>query len=294
MKYREFRLTCDDGRDLDVASLGDPGGRTLVYHHGSPGSRVHVQSLRALAESGDYFVVALSRPGYGESTRLAGRTVSSVVADVTTALDFFACDTYVAVGSSGGAPHALASAALDAQRCTGAVSIAGVAPTDVDFDWTEGMGPENVEEFALAKAGGPDYDDHVAQMSALFAGATPETVVPLFGGLLSDVDRAALGPLEVRQVLVDGLRDGLARGPWGLYDDDRALLSPWGFDTALVPIPVAVVYGDHDLMVPPTHGRWLAKNVANASVHHFADEGHLSILEHRVSDLATLLAELSS
>lgn len=294
MEYCEYRLTCGDGRDLDVASLGDPAGRTLVYHHGSPGSRVLVQSLRALAESGDYFVVAPSRPGYGGSTRLAGRTVSSIVADVTTALDFFARDTYVALGSSGGGPHAIASAALDARRCTGAVSIAGVAPTDVDFDWTEGMGPENVEEFALATAGGPEYDDHIAQMRALFVDATPDTVVALFAGLLSDVDRAALGPLEVRRVLVDGLRDGLARGPWGLYDDDRSFFSPWGFDTALVPVPVAIVYGDHDLMVPPAHGRWLVKNVANATAHHFADEGHLSILEHRVSDLAALLAELSS
>ena len=58
-------------------------------------------------------------------------------------------------GWSGGGPHALACAALLPGRCAAALLVAGVAPyLPGEFDWTEGMATENVDEFALAARGG--------------------------------------------------------------------------------------------------------------------------------------------
>jgi hypothetical protein len=43
------------------------------------------------------------------------------------------------MGASGGAPHALARAALRAGRVTGAACLASLAPLTDDFDWFGGM-----------------------------------------------------------------------------------------------------------------------------------------------------------
>src|SRR5580704_1792599 len=179
MNYNEILLDLPDGRSLEVGTLGEPSGRTVLFHHGTPGSANLVKMLAPLVEDGSFFVVTTSRAGYGKSSRLEGRDVASVMRDADAALDSVGRDEYVVVGWSGGGPHALACAALDAPRCLAAWSLAGVVPTNLDFDWTEGMGPENVEEFALAHAGGPEYEAYMATVGEAMGAATADSFTEL-------------------------------------------------------------------------------------------------------------------
>ncbi|MFI5035555.1 MAG: alpha/beta fold hydrolase [Acidimicrobiales bacterium] len=286
MTYRALLVTTPDGRTLEVATLGDPRGHTVFFHHGTPGSASLVSYFESAAAGTDLFVVTTSRPGYSRSTRLAGRRASSVVDDVRCALDALGRGEYVSVGWSGGGPHALACAALDAPRCVAAWSLAGVAPGDVDFDWTEGMGPENREEFALAREGGPRYEAYLAGVAEAMASATPDNVVDFFGQLLSDVDRTALDPMAVREVFATSCREAAVQGWHGMHDDDVVFQSPWGFDPAEITVPVEVWYGDHDLMVPARHGEWLAQRIPSATVVHRPDDGHITLMTQHMDELA--------
>lgn len=284
MSYREQLVTCRDGRVLEVATVGDPAGHTVFFHHGTPGSVRSVSSFGAVAESSDLFFVTMSRPGYANSSRREGRSVASVADDVRTALGALGRAEYISVGWSGGGPHALACAALD-ERCRGAWSLAGVVPMDADIDWTAGMGPENLEEFALAREGGPRYEAHMAETGDQLATANPDNIIDLFGGLLSEVDKAALADAEARTTFAAATRYAFAHGWRGFYDDDRAFFSPWGFDPATIAVPVEVWYGDEDLMVPPTHGAWLVKNLPTAREVHRPGEGHISLVTNCLGDL---------
>jgi pimeloyl-ACP methyl ester carboxylesterase len=286
VEYQESLISSPDGRDLEIATLGDPKGETVFFHHGTPGSTPLVKSLSSLAERHGLFLVTASRPGYGSSSRREGRTVAAQVDDVRTVLDHLGRGTYVSVGWSGGGPHSLACAALDAPRCLAAWSLAGVVPIDADFDWTAGMGPENIEEFRLALEGGEAYEAHMAEAGAQFADATAENVIELFGGLLSEVDKTALADDEARATLAVACRQAFAKGWRGFYDDDRAFFTGWGFDPSDITVPVSIWYGDQDLMVPPTHGEWLALHVANATVHHAARDGHISVISNHLDELA--------
>ena len=49
---------------------------------------------------------------------------------------------------------------------------------------------------------------------------------------------------------------------WGWFDDDMAMIKPWGFDWPR-PLPVHIWQGRHDRMVPYGHGEWLAAHVAS-------------------------------
>ena len=292
MDYADQVLDLPDGRRLEIATMGDPAAPTVFFHHGTPGATPFVRENAVLLEYADLFFVTVSRAGYGASDRLAGRRVADCVVDVRAALDHLGRAGYVAYGHSGGGPHALACAALD-DRCTGALSLAGVAPYSGDFDWTAGMAEENVEEFRLALEGGEAYVAMLEAARPLFLEATPDTVVELFGGLLAPVDRAALVPAEAREVFVESLVRGFAEGYWGFHDDDRAFLSDWGFDPAAIDRPVTVWFGDADTMVPPTHGEWLVEHVVGATRRFAPGEGHLSILGAKAPAIAADLAALA-
>ncbi|HEV2427457.1 MAG TPA: alpha/beta hydrolase, partial [Acidimicrobiales bacterium] len=273
-----------DGRDLETAAFGDEGAPTVFFHHGTPASATTAWAELRHAADG-LFVVTTSRAGYSLSSRRSGRRVADVVDDVRVALDAWGRGDYLAVGHSGGGPHALACAALDAPRCVGAFSLAGVAPTDAGFDWTEGMAQENVDEFALAMAGGPEYEAAMEGYAATFGEATADTIMGLFGGLMSEPDRAALrDPVEL-ELFARICREAFATGHWGFYDDDRAMLSAWGFDAADIAVPVEVWYAGVDYMVPATHGRWLAARIPGARERYFESEGHMSLITNHPGEL---------
>jgi pimeloyl-ACP methyl ester carboxylesterase len=292
MNYREFLIDTPDGRTLEVATLGEPTGNTVLYHHGTPSAANMVKMMAPLVDDGTLFLVTTSRAGYGKSSRLEGRDVASVVNDARAALDSLGRGDYVVVGWSGGGPHALACAALDAPRCLAAWSLAGVVPTNMDFDWTEGMGPENVEEFALAQEGGPEYEAHMAMMGEVLAAATTDNIVEVFGGLFSEPDKAALESVAAREAFVENVRKAFENGWRGFYDDDQAMMKEWGFDPTTISVPVAVWFGDQDLMVPRTHGEWLAKNLPTATKHFFAGEGHVTVWGNHFDELSAAINKI--
>ena len=174
----------------------------------------------------------------------------------------------------------------------GTISLAGGAPIDADFDWTEGMGPENLEEFALAREGGAAHLEHMETAAREFALASAENIVALFGGLLSAPDAGVLESVAEREWLARECRDAFAVSPAGFTDDDRAFFAPWGFDPASIEVPVEIWYGDEDLMVPPTHGAWLARTIPDANPVHLLDEGHVSLVVSHTDELAEAILAL--
>jgi pimeloyl-ACP methyl ester carboxylesterase len=278
-------LTTADGRNLEYGTIGNPEGKTVVFHHGTPGCVFTFMQYQELLGMGDFFVIAYSRAGYGESSRHEGRTIADVVSDVDAILDAEGRSNYVSVGWSGGGPHSLACAALD-PRCTGALSVAGVAPIDADFDWTEGMGQGNIDEFELAKAGGPEYEQHARAAGDAFKGATVENVIELFGDVMSDVDKAAWAPLYLRERAASEYAHAFSKSSDGFFDDDRAFLKPWGFSVSDIKVPTSLWYGSNDLMVPSSHGNWLTKSIPGSSGHYFAEEGHMSIWLNHLEEIA--------
>ena len=49
MTYREELLELADGRTLEVATMGNPSGETVFFHHGTPGTTRTVKSLEGLS-----------------------------------------------------------------------------------------------------------------------------------------------------------------------------------------------------------------------------------------------------
>jgi pimeloyl-ACP methyl ester carboxylesterase len=269
-----------DGRVIAFALWGDPSGFPVMSLHGTPGSRLGRWPNEDLYSRLGVCLVTHDRAGYGQSTRRRGRSIADEVDDVVTLADVLGFERFGISGGSGGGPHALACAALLPNRVLRATCVVGIAPlgpSGLERDaWLAGMDPENVKEFDWATAG---EDVLVAELEREHAdmvqrvAADPTTVLGDFE--LSESDRAQLARPEIMQVIRESTPEQALNGVWGWVDDDLAFIRSWGFDVGEISVPVLVWYGTTDVLVPPTHGEWLAANVPGCVVKVDDAAGHL-------------------
>jgi pimeloyl-ACP methyl ester carboxylesterase len=233
---------------------------------------------------------AWSRPGYGDSTPQPGRGVVDVTADTAAVLAAIGADRCLIAGWSGGGPHALACGAR--LGATAAVlMIAGVAPYGaVGLDWTAGMGEENIAEFSATLKGEDRLRSYLIGEREQLKDVTAADIVTSLETLLPDVDRAVLTD-ESGEDLAANFREAVRIGVEGWLEDDIAFTRPWGFGLEEISVPVMIWQGSADLMVPFSHGQWLASQLPGASAHLEDGEGHLSVL---LGALDRMLDELVS
>jgi pimeloyl-ACP methyl ester carboxylesterase len=266
-----------DGRDLEVLRYGPADAYPLVFHFGTPNAPHDFPVLFDALDERGWQLVAYSRPGYAGSSRHEGRGVADAAGDTATILDAFGLDRFVTLGWSGGGPHALACAALLPDRCDAAGTIAGVAPYDAQgLDFLAGMGQENIDEFGAAVRSRGELEDLLGPWTQGMATMTGQDIGESLGGLVDDADRAALTG-DFADMIAAMIRRALSSGAAGWIDDDLAFVRPWGFDVAEITVPVGVWQGAADLMVPFSHGQWLASAIPGARAHLYEDEGHISI-----------------
>jgi len=247
-----------DGRTLCVHD-SDDDGPAVVWHHGSPQTGALLAPVLEAARARGLRLLSYGRPGYGGSSPHVGRDVASAADDVRHVLDALGIDSAAQVGASGGGPHALACAALLPDRTTAALSIAGLAPFVDGFDWAAGMASD-----ATLRAGAAGRDARAA---------APEGGVEAF----TDADWAVLSGAWAP--LGDDARRASAQGLGGIIDDDVAYAHPWGFDPADVTVPMLLVHGGQDRVVPPSHSAWLLDHLPAAELWTRPRDSHVSVLE---------------
>lgn len=267
-------LELDDDATLRWYSAGASAAdaeRTVLWHHGTPNTgeppEPLVRAAFADAESGagpHTRWLSFDRPGYGGSTAAGERSVADVVPLAERVLDEAGAGEVVAMGHSGGGPHALACGAMLGARVTRVATIGCLAPHGADgLDWFDGMYAGGLIELGAAVKGEASLRD------VLEAAVFDES-------MFTEADLEALKG-EWRWFTAIAAA-GVAGGFDGFIADDLAYVRDWGFAVADVRCPVLLVHGDDDRVVPVAHSRWLAKELPDAELRVVAGEGHLSVL----------------
>jgi len=273
-----------------VRVSGPAGAFPLVFHHGTPGAATPIRAIERAAHARGLRLVTTSRPGYGDSTRQPGRDVVDVVADTAAVLAAIGAERCLIAGWSGGGPHALACAAR-LGTAAAVLVIAGVAPYPAaGLDWMAGMGEENVAEFSAALGGEDELRRYLLPVAEHLKQITVDQIVAALETLLPDVDRAVLTG-EFGEDMAASLREAIRQGVEGWLDDDLAFTRPWGFALEEISVPTMIWQGSADLMVPFSHGQWLASRLPGAAAHLEEGQGHLSV---GVGALDRMLDELVS
>jgi pimeloyl-ACP methyl ester carboxylesterase len=282
-QWRDRVVRTPDGFELCVRDRGDRDGRPVIAHHGTPSCRLSVIGAEEERRELGIRLVTFDRPGYGRSSPRPGRRVADAAADVETIADALGLEEFSVCGWSGGGPHALACAALLPARVTRVVTIGSVAPgDDPAFDFVAGMPEASVIEFGAAMQG----REKVAAVVEPHLGK--EDVLGAWIEALPPSDRAVLerpGRAESEQ---EKLRESCRQGAAGWVDDDIAFVTSWGFALDAISLPVWLWQGTDDVLVPPSHARYLAEHIPGARLELVAGAGHWLDDHHR-----TMLAWLA-
>ena len=269
---QDSTIRLPDGRTLAFTDLGAPAGPVVFYFHGAPTSRLDLAPFDADLRARGVRVIAPDRPGYGGSSPQPGRRLVDWPADVTALADHLGLDRFAVLGLSSGGPYAVVCAALLAGRLTTAGVVAGVT----DMQWDGAWPGYDANEITLMR-----LDDEAA------AAAWCEAEWGADGaGFLTSTDGRSTVPADAEMLADPALAEGLMhtvieafhQGVGGFAQDVTVQGRPWGFEPATIAVPVKVLHGDADPVVPLAHGRHTAAIVPTATLRVLPGLGHLSML----------------
>ncbi len=288
LEFRTTSVRTPDGRDLLVESTGEPTGKTLLFHNGTPTSRKIFHDMAEEVNARGAHLLCYDRPGHGGSSPHPGRTVADSVRDVSVIASHFEIERMAVWGISGGGPHTIAAAVLLPELVCAAATFASLAPTTTsDFDHFEGMTERKRNQRSLYFSDPVGFQTHLQESREEIMGATEAYLAAKLQAM----------PVEARvsksfyQFSYETMRIAVENGIEGYWEDYQAFFSDWGIDFTANTVPIQIWHGQRDLDVPFQHSQWLSKAIPQSELHLTQLDGHFSILEnHRVEVMEWLLS----
>ncbi len=283
----------ENGRKIRILEAGQPDGVPALVLNGTPGSGLLYGPWVEDARSRGIRLIGYDRPGYGGSTARTGRTVASAADDVAAIATALNLSRILVWGHSGGGPHALACAALLPNLVVAAAALSSPAPYQSEgLDWMAGMGEDNLAEFGAAIKGPEALRQFLEKAAPDLLGSDPVGLVQAMHSILCPADVEVLTG-ELAGFLLKTMREGIADRRDGWVDDDVAFTTPWGFELSKIRIPVLLMHGEQDRMVPFSHAHWLASRIPGVDARFLPDDGHLTLGSRRIPEVhAWLLGKM--
>lgn len=280
-------LRLPDGRKLAWAEFGDPVGAPVLYCHGWPGSRLEAAHAHDCAGGLGLRLIAPDRPGIGLSDFQPGRTLAGYAADMAALADALGIARFSVLGVSGGAPYAIACAALLPQRVRRLALVCGLGPLDDTASHAE-LSPLARLAFGLARR----WPAGLRGWGALVAGLLrrhPQAMLALLRRRLPAPDRHVLADPQFAARQLASWREAFRAGVRGAARDGELYVRPWGLTPAAVVAPTRLWHGGADGTVPVTMGRRLAAAIPGCQAEFPDHEGHFSLPLHRGKDVLGFL-----
>jgi pimeloyl-ACP methyl ester carboxylesterase len=254
---------------LPSVAIDEGSGPGVVLIHGQPGSG---QDWRALADElrSDHRVIAPDRPGWGGNPRPAAGLAANAVA-IARLLEHCGLEPPLTlVGHSLGGGVAL-ELALSFPDMVGSIVLVGSVGVDAALSHVDRL-------LALPMVGDGIVRAGTAAVRRSFHTARR---LPPESRVAAAVDRAARIP-SVRTVIEFGGEPMTGRARASFLVEQRALIEETPSlqrRLPLIRVPVAVVNGTSDRIVPLQAARRLAETIPGAELIMLRKEGHLVALE---------------
>lgn len=285
----EGTMRLKDGRKLGYAEFGTAGGVPLLWFHGTPGARRQVApESRRLALEKDVRIICVERPGVGDSSPHRYQHIAEYAEDIEQFADALGLNTFAVGGLSGGGPYTLACAAKMPERVFFAAVLGGVAPT-MGPDAVDG--PESANWLRIGSAIGPLHRPMGGVLKGAIHALTPvaELCIKAFSRVMPEADQRVFADPLVRQMFLDDLILGGRANMQALFLDARLFAKDWGFRLGDITVPVYMLYGDVDTIVPHGHGHDLADRIPDSNLRIRTDAGHIGGLEASAEILDIML-----
>jgi pimeloyl-ACP methyl ester carboxylesterase len=306
VSVRRMRVVLDSGRRVAVHRTATQRAwhvsdsreeHLVVLCHSAPGAGAFDPDP-AVTQARNVRLLSIDRPGYGRSDPVATghwATVASAADDLAAVLDSLQVERVGVVGWSAGGRVALALAARRPDLVSRLVVVATPAPDD-KLPWIADGEREALERLRDL----PPAEAHAALCERLdeVVPADPFDPEALWVLGAGPTDEPVLRAPGVLARLGQMLAAAFAEGARGLAADIAGYcLQPWGFEPAAVEARTLLLYGSHDPIAEPRHGRWWHAQLPDARLEIAPGTGHLlvipmwtRVLEHLIPQCPRLRA----
>jgi pimeloyl-ACP methyl ester carboxylesterase len=257
-----------DARNLSYMEYGPSGGVPVFYFHGFPGSHedIHLFNGAELAENLGLRIIAVNRPGYGDSDSQPGRSLSDWPTDVIALANHLGIDRFSILGYSGGGPSALSCAYSIPDRLEKVVVVSGMGPADA---------PEAKKGKAMFIPKAPKLI--LKGMSKMMVKKPEKIEANMLKGF-PEVDQAILKDPKALDAMMKTMSEAFRSGYQGGLDDAKIYKSPWDFDLSQIDQEVILWHGVKDENVKIETAEYLIENLPHCTQHIKPEEGHLSLI----------------
>jgi len=265
--YAEYGATAEetDGTDPTPVAL----------FHGTPGSHLLGELYAEEARRRGVRLLAIERPGYGDSTPWSDRTPTDAAEYLRAVLDDAGVSAVGLVAFSGGAAHALAVGATCETLVREIDLVSGATPPSL-ADET----PAAIRLLGTLAERTPRVFRGLLGVQTWVAERGSSSAV--VGQYTADAD--AIPDEEAEVVRRDFVR-ALGGRREGMRTESAQAVREWDFSLADVTVPVRLWHGARDENVPVAGARRVGEQLPNAETKIFEDEDHLTTLLRSRSDL---------
>ncbi len=259
----------------------------MIYLHGAVGTpqRICSQVEGAIDELGMRYVM-VSRPGFGASDPLPGRTLLGFADDVAALADHLGRERFAVAGVSAGGPYALACAHALPDRVAAAAVVSSLSP-DCPPDLAPGISPLlRVSLRVLRRL--PRACGWIGDRLLTVARRHHGLVARTMQLCASPADRRLLRDPEARELAVASFLAAAAGGVGRMIGDYLLCAGRWGFEPQDVRGHVHLWHGMQDAFVPVDQALQLAAALPHVQTALDPDEAHF-FYRRRLREILTEL-----
>ena len=279
----------EPGFEILVKEWGALDKPVLFLVHGFPGCSEHGKLVSTSPLWKQFRLIAVDRPGYGESTAQKNLTFLKFASQIRSLFKEQKIDKFSIISVSGGAPYALAVAFLMKDQVLKLTSVGGIAPLTLkNFKYmnrvqkktwfAQRLIPTSVLHFGLNRVWAKGLDK---LEETLF------TETESF----SEPDRKVFQHPEIQPVLLESTQLALKQGPAGIIHDIKIFAKDWGFPLSEITCPVTLWHGGADDVVHIRFAQDMQSYLPTAKLNFIEDEGHYSILLNRRDEILSDLLQ---
>ena len=283
-----FQLS--DGRLLEYVRYGDPTGAIVLYFHGTPGSHIELHAATDEIYSSGLQIIAINRPGIGNSSFQCNRQIVDWPSDVGELLVGLGLGNrkFGIIGFSGGAPYALVCASSLPDRVCRVAIVSGHTSLCIP-----GVVPGSEDKSIALLVRRPSLATKAVNVTRRRLYKNSDKVISRITRKWDVNDRRLIACDPTMRGLLEGsLKQATIAGAQGVVHDARLLGRPWRFELSSIEnIPISIWHGGCDRIATLSMAEYFNARLAGSSLHVDPQAGHVTMFKWHCPEI---LQEFSS
>lgn len=129
----------------------------------------------------------------------------------------------------------------------------------------------------------------VLSLTSLGLSRDPDKFLERSMEAFAETDRKLLEQPDLGKLFINGMREAFRNGIGAANLEAGLYTRTWGFRLQDISANVHLWYGEQDLNVPVSVGRYMADEIPNSTAKFYPDDGHITLPRNRLKEILSAL-----